>query len=196
MKFIARKKRKGFLDYLRPRKSVVVTYRRTLGKVLGFGGGYSSNVKADESLTESGDVKRIVERLASEAREQGMDVPLAFPHGNISGYEIVARGWDWEFERVERHEKEYARKKAEEARARMPKFEFDPDYYQSVLKNFEKEFKKEFWERQRKYFDSIDVTVPKPSATTGTIDWDDIRSIQNDDNPVLDLLKKRDGTWG
>jgi len=93
MKFTFYKRRRKFSDYFRPRKKVVITYRITIGKLLGFGGGYVSNIRSDEKLTRNGDPKRLVEVIAREAKKQGLDVPFGIPYYALDDYDLKVVGW-------------------------------------------------------------------------------------------------------
>lgn len=91
MEFYIYKKREKIFDYFKPKKGVILTYRKTLGKILGVGGGYKTDIISDEELTKRGETKRIVELLANTAKERKSKVPFALSRSlekELSDYEI------------------------------------------------------------------------------------------------------------
>lgn len=96
MKIIIEEERKGFFDKFRFKKKVSIKYRRTIGKVLGIGGGFKTWITSDAGLAEEGETKDIVERLISAAK----GYPVPFRTTNISGYKVTARGTISEMERA------------------------------------------------------------------------------------------------
>ena len=91
MLFIAlAKKQKGFWNHFKPRKKIIIKCRRTLGKVLGLGGGYKTKVECDKEIAKKGDDKKILEVLANSAKQRGAEFPLSLPNRRIRGYDLYA----------------------------------------------------------------------------------------------------------
>jgi len=90
MKFLILERRKKFLDYFKPRKRAVVTCRRTIGQVIGIGGGYKTKVECLDEIAESGEMRRIIERLAQAARQRNAKTPFSLPRDIDPDYRILA----------------------------------------------------------------------------------------------------------
>lgn len=91
MKFHIYEKRKKISDYLKPRKKIVLTYRRSLGKILGFGGGFITNISSNKELAEKGETKKIIELLTDIAKKNEAKVPFALSKKvkkQLENYEI------------------------------------------------------------------------------------------------------------
>jgi len=88
------KKREKFSDYFKPRKKIIIGYRKTLGTIVGIRG-FKTRVRANEELVEKGETKRIIELLSESARERGSGVPFALSKNlerKLSDYKIKVAG--------------------------------------------------------------------------------------------------------
>lgn len=92
MEFRIVARRKGFLDYFKPRKKAVVKCRRTIGQILGIGGGYKTKIRCSREIAESGDIRRIIEELSMAARERGAKTPFSLPYIPDKDYRVLALG--------------------------------------------------------------------------------------------------------
>jgi len=153
MKFTFHKRRRKFSDYLRPRKKVVVTYRRTIGKLLGFGGGYVSNIRSDERLARDGDAKHVVKILAREARKQGLDVPFGIPFYALDDYDLTVSGWKPEVAMLNESSRRAGSRRQQSQSSNSFPFELpclEPQVdFTDLIKGME--LAREFEERKKKY---------------------------------------------
>ena len=88
MDILLRERKTGFLSFLKRKKRINVTYRRTIGKVFGVGGGYKTDISTDEELAEEGRVKDLIDLLTRGNSNE----PFNMPSHSLRGYELIING--------------------------------------------------------------------------------------------------------
>ncbi len=88
MDIMLRERKKGFLSFLKRKKTINVDYKRTIGKVLGIGGGYKTTISADRGLAEEGKVKNLISLLTRGDSNE----PFSIPSRSLDGYDLVVYG--------------------------------------------------------------------------------------------------------
>ncbi|MEK6935816.1 MAG: hypothetical protein AABW67_03440 [Nanoarchaeota archaeon] len=88
MKFILKKKPTSFLERFKIKKKATITSRETLLSKLGFTREYTSKIKTDVEISDTGDLEKFINSLA----DAGHTNPLGIPREILEGYYLIITG--------------------------------------------------------------------------------------------------------
>ena len=88
MKFILEKKPTSFLERFKIKKKAIIISRETLLSKLGFTREYTSKIKTDVEISDSGDLEKFINSLA----DAGDTNPLGIPREIPEGYYLIITG--------------------------------------------------------------------------------------------------------